>query len=466
MIAKLTRRCFLQFRNHYEISILLFLLNISLSLISTAMFKYCSFLIPGLMLFASGCNLLPPGDAQAESNLQQPAKPVAVDVKVTSLASLENEVEYIGTTFPIREVALRSRIEGQILDIAADMGDRVEQGQAIARIDNSISESVVVEAKAELAALESEVASLKASVNDVRAQVQQAQLELQQTRSNAVRSEGLVQRGAIAKQDAEIARTEVGKAEQALRSMEQQVENRLAAVVAAERRVAAQEALVAQEERRQSFAVLTSPVTGAIVERILEPGDLAQLGSEILRLGDFSQIQVKVEISERELAKIQVGQPAQVRLDAFPDQTFTGEVTRISPAADAMARLIPVEVTIPNRERRIAQGLLARVNFTSQGTQSVIVPETAVQVASNNGKNQDNKSSQAIEGTIFVLQRTGEQATVSARQVQLGKRANSQVEVISGLEAGEEFVVRSSGNLKDGDLVRLSFISELSDSGN
>ncbi|MEO1342343.1 MAG: hypothetical protein AAFV28_14655, partial [Cyanobacteria bacterium J06635_13] len=62
--------------------------------------------------------------------------------------------------------------------------------------------------------------------------------------------------------------------------------------------------------------------------------------------------------------------------------------------------------------------------------------------------------------TIFVLEREGEQTKVKTRQIELGKRANSAVEIISGLEPGEEFVLRSSGDLQSGDLVRLSFISE------
>ena len=443
------------------------------------MFKYCSLLLPGLLLLATGCNLLPPGDARTESaNLEQAAKPVAVDVALARLGSLKEDIEYIGTTFPLREVALRSRIEGQILNVMVDMGDRVEQGQVLARIDNLIAESAVVEAKAELAALKSEVASLEANVNDARAQVQQAQLELQQAQSDAARREQLLEQGAIAKQEVETVRTALGTAEQRLRSAQQQVDNRLAAVVAAQRRVAAQEALVAQEEQRQSFAVLSSPVTGSVVQRNFEPGDLAQPGSEILRLGDFSQIKVRVEISELELARIKRGQAAQIKLDAFPQQTFTGEVTRISPAADATTRLIPVEVTIPNgdypsgtlRERLIGRGLLARVNFTQQGEQNIIVPKTAIQVSSNQAQIQNAKSDQADvnveqnQATIFVLQRTGEQAKVITRQVKLGKRANSQIEIISGLEPGEEFVVRSGGNLEDGDQVRLSFISELVES--
>ena len=417
---------------------------------------YWMILIPGL-IFTSGCGLLPSGDAQSESsNSPQREKTVSVDVAVARRGSLEKEIEYVGTTFPVREVSLRSRIEGQILDINVDVGDRVEQGQVLARIDDSISAATVVEAEAEVAALQSEVASLEADVNDAIAQVEQAELELRQAQSDAARTSLLFEQGAISEQAAELDRTAVGTAQQALRSAKQQVANRSAAVLAAQRRVAAQEALVSQERQRKSFTELTSPVTGSVLARVLEPGDLAQPGDEVLQLGDFSQIQVRVQISELELAEVRVGQTAQVRLDAFGDRTFTGEVTQISPSADATARLIPVEVTIPNQDRRIGRGLLARVNFGRQDDNSVIVPETAVQVASQEAK----EISQSDTATIFVLQREGESATVTAREVKLGDRANSQVEILAGLEPGEEFVVRSSGDLQDGDTVSLSFISE------
>ncbi len=445
----------------------------------TYQLPYWSILIPGILLLPSSCGLLPPGDAQIESSSPQ-EKSASVDVAVARQGSLEKDTEYVGTTFPVREVSLRSRIEGQILDMTADVGDRVEQGQVMVRIDDSISASTVVEAEAQVAALQSEVASLEANVNDARAQVEQARLELKQTQSDAARTSQLFQQGAISEQEAELDRTAVGTAEQALRSVQQQVANRSSAVVAAQRRVAAQEALVAQEQKRQSFTVLTSPVTGSVLERVLEPGDLAQIGDEILRLGDFSQIQVQVQISELELAEIRAGQTAQVQLDAFPKQSFKGKVTQISLAADATARLIPVEVTIPNSDRRIGRGLLARVNFGQQSDKRVVVPETAVarqsvavkqfvggvsplketvegQVASEKVKQNNSDSDTA---TMFILQREGEKAIVTARKVKLGDRANSRIEILSGLEPGEEFVVRSSGDLQNGDRVRLSFISE------
>ena len=409
-------------------------------------------LLPGF-LFTTGC-VQSAGDAQTDTANSPSPKVSAVDVAIAELGSLKPEQEYVGTTFPVREVALRSRIEGQIVDLMADVGDRVERGQVLARIDDSISDTVVAEAAAEVAALQAEVASSQAEVNEAIAQVERAKFELQQAQSDAARFEGLVEQGAVAEQQAESARTAVKTAQQAVQAAQQQVANRRAAVQAAQRRVAAQEALSAQEQQRKSFTVLTSPVTGAVLERILEPGDLAQPGDEVLRLGDFSQIRVRVQISELELSRVELGQKAQVRLDAFADRSFTGEVTQISLAADATARLIPVEITIPNRELRLGRGLLARVNFDRQ-EKSIVVPETAIQKVQDNAKNFNSNTA-----TIFILERSAEETTVTAREVELGDRANSQVQILSGLEPGTEYVANSSDKLQDGDRVRLSFISE------
>jgi multidrug efflux pump subunit AcrA (membrane-fusion protein) len=199
-------------------------------------------------------------------------------------------------------------------------------------------------------------------------------------------------------------------------------------------------------------------------------------------LGDFSQVKVQVQVSELELDAIRVGQSVQVRLDAFPKQQFLGRVSRISPVADPTARLIPVEVILPNRDRRIGSGLLARVSFDSQVNSQVLVPETALQTnrrrsggsggsarrqdagsrtadSEGSGSGTSGQKAARTTGQIFVLQGSGQQARVSARSVTLGQRQDSQVEILNGLQPGDRFVARSNKPLKDGDPVRLSFLS-------
>ncbi|MBD3880265.1 efflux RND transporter periplasmic adaptor subunit [Phormidium tenue FACHB-886] len=403
----------------------------------------------GVLLTLSSCSLLPEEEAQAQ---EQPGgqrqQAPAVETAIAETGSLEAAREYTGTTEPIREISLRAQAEGRLLDLSVDVGDQVEQGQVLGQLDDRILAIASSQAQAELAALQSEVAQAQAEVNNARTQVAQAEAEYRQAVVDAERLQSLAAQGVTTQQDAELAATAALTAEQAVRSAQEQVRTQQQAVVAAQGRVAAQRAAVAESQERRGYTSLTAPITGAVVERAVQPGDLVQPGGEVLKLGDFSAVKVVVPLSELELGGVRVGQPVQVKLDAFADRQLQGEVIRISPAADPTARLIPVEIQIPNNGR-IGSGLLARVQFQSGAAPRIVVPETALQAG---GK--DNQS------TIFLVQGEGEAAKAIARPVQIGERANGRVEIRSGLRQGEAFIVRSATPLKNNQSVRLSILSE------
>lgn len=290
-----------------------------------------------------------------------------------------------------------------------------------------------------------------------------------QAQADSQRQQKLLKEGAIAQQLAEQSQTEARTAAQALRAATENVRTEQQAVAAAQGRVVAQQALVAEAKERRSYAKLISPVAGVVTEKVTEPGNLVQPGNEILKIGDFSRAKVIVQVSELELGKIQLGQSVEVSLDAFPNKKYTGRVIRISPAADTTARLIPVEVEIPNTDGKIGSGLLARVNFQTTAQQRVVIPQTAIQTnqnASTQGggssppPSNGQKANQNRNGRVFVINNTDGKAQVTARAVTLGERADSKVEILSGLKPGESYVVQSGKPLKDKENVRISKISE------
>jgi len=419
----------------------------------------------------AGCGTLPKeaADAQSQRGAENRQGATPVEVAIAQTGKVREEPEYTGTTVPVQEVSLRAQVEGRVLKLHVDVGDAVKQGQIIAQLDETLLKTTLNQAEAELAALKAEVARARNQVSNAKAGVEQARLELQQARSDSQRQQRLLQAGAIAAQAAEQARTTAHTAAQVLRAAQEQVRTEQQAVAATSQRVEAQQAVVTQAREQLSYTRLRSPISGLVTQRLTEEGNLAQPNSEVLRLGDFRRVQVNLEVSELALAKIQLGQSVTVRLDAFPGQTFPGQVSRISPAADQTARLVPVEVIIPNNGR-IGSGLLARVSFESGATQRVVVPETAIaqeeQGARSKGRGEENSIQNPKSkirnslGTVFVVTRGESQATVTARAVKLGERADGKVEVLSGLKAGERFVARSGRPLKNGETVRLSILSE------
>ncbi|MBE7380181.1 MAG: efflux RND transporter periplasmic adaptor subunit [Leptolyngbya sp. SIO1E4] len=375
---------------------------------------------------------------------------VAIDAMTATTAPLEDEPIYTGTTQPYQQVSLRARVDGQVTLLAVDVGDQVTGGDAIARLDGDLLTVEVNQAAAEFQARQAEVAQARASVSDAQTALETARVQLQQAQADADRLTRLAAEGAVSVQEAEQAQLAVETGQQVLRSAEEQIRTRQEAVNAAEGRVSAQQAIIDQAQERLSFAMVRSPLTGVVLNRSVETGDYVESGDELLQIGNLSLIKVTIEVSDRELSRVSLGQSVEIQLDAFPDQVLPGKITRIAPAADAASRLIPAEITIPNDTGQVGSGLLARVRLQSPGGDRVTIPSSALELTED-----------AANPTLFVVNSSeGQEATVQARAVTVGRQVKDHVEILSGVSPEEMFVVRSSGPLIDGQTVRLSILSE------
>jgi HlyD family secretion protein len=407
-------------------------------------------------------------------------QPVTVEVLTAKAGSLGDSNTYTGTTEPRQQVNLRSQITAQLLDLTVDVGDSVTAGQVIAQLDATSLRAAVQQAEAELAVRAVALAQARTARAEAQTTVDRAAAELQQAEADAARARSLAQRGAISQQEAELAQTALEIAEQTLRSTQAQARTQTQAIAAAQQQIAAQQAAVDQQREQLSFATLIAPVSGAVLAKQAEAGNLLQAGEEVITLGNLQDTQVIIQVTDQARAQVRIGQRVSVQLDAFPNRLFAGEVDRISPVADAASRLIAVKITLETTEP-LGSGLLARVNLNGAGGSSVVVPASAVQVgpssdqgivfvvaesAAGNGaeggaEEGTEKGAKGAEGDAEnTVETVADSPKVEAKSVRIGRASNGQIEIVSGLLPGDRYVANSDQPLTDGQTVRRSLTSE------
>ena len=414
-----------------------------------------------LAIVLGGCQT--PNSAAANGRRSQPNQPqpnqpqsaaetpVTVDVAIARLGTAERQRDYAGTTQPIRQVSAKARVDGQVLQMTVDGGDRVVKGQVLARIDDRLLRTDLEEAQAEYGARLTEVEEARYELAETQARVAEAKVRLNRARADAARFEELAADGAVPKRRAEVEQTAFAAAQQTVIATEKQVRSRKRAIATAQQRAEAQQAMVERVRERLSYATVTSTLNGVVLDRVTEAGDVVRTGDALLELGDFSQVQVRIDIADRDRPQVAPGQPVTVKLDAFPNREFQGRVVRIFPIADPVARLIPVEIALTDPQGTIGGGLLARVTLSSRSPQRVVIPRSAVTMGDDG------------EAIVFVIKAGDVAATEAiARPVVLDETVGGdrdQVAVRSGLAPGEAYVVQSAEPLKNGQQIRRSFLS-------
>ncbi|NJM96649.1 MAG: efflux RND transporter periplasmic adaptor subunit [Phormidesmis sp. RL_2_1] len=404
------------------------------------------------LIAVSGCRFLPPSAAQPASGQrgrpEQADGPVAVKTARAESGSLAGALTYTGTTRPAQQVALRAQVSGEVIELRVDAGDAIARGEVIAQLDGDLQTTHVNQAKAELSARRAETAQAAVSISDAQAAVVQAQATFDQARLDAARLRQLASQGAISQQAAEAAELAATNAQQAVLSAQAQRDAQRQAVASAADRIEAQQAVLAQTQKQLSYADLRSPLTGVVLSRQVDIGDFVESGDTVLELGDLSLLEVTVQVSELDIRRLSLAQPAQVQLDAFPSEgAIAGQIERIAPVADVTSGLVPVQISIPNLSGKIGSGLLARVQFSTGGQARVVVPDSALSMGKKGT-------------TVYVIEGEGDQAKAVARPVRTGDRTQDRIEILSGLQPNEMFVVESDRPLTSGQAVRLSILSE------
>lgn len=180
---------------------------------------------------------------------------------------------------------------------------------------------------------------------------------------------------------------------------------------------------------------LLSPINGVVTARNYDDGDLFGGASPVLTVEQIAPVKLIINVSELYYAQIKKGMEVQIKLDVYNDETFTGKVTLIYPTIDASTRTFPVEVTLPNADRRVRPGMFARVIVNFGTLDHVVVPDLAIVKQAGSG-----------DRYVYVYK----DGKVSYNKVILGRRMGATYELISGVENNSQVVIAGQNRLTNG----------------
>jgi RND family efflux transporter MFP subunit len=357
--------------------------------------------------------------------------PAAIDVTATRVAPAEfHERHEAGGILQARQTAaLTSRVMAPVETVTVLPGDAVRAGQVVVTLDVRD-----LTAQARLSSSSVEVAGHGLQAAQSEREAAEAALTLSQ--ASYQRLSGLVERKSATAQ-------ELDEATASLRSGRARVATANARVAEATAALARAKAASDAAAVHASYGAIVAPFNGRVTEKLVEVGNMAAPGVPLLRVESIDGFRVHVRLDESRAAGIAPGQHVDVRLGGAEgaDRRTDGTVAEIARAIDADARafLVKIDLPVTADTNTLRSGMFARVQFPGPVRTALVVPPGAV-------------IRQGQVATLFVV----EKDVARLRIVQLGPAAGEGIEILAGLEPGEQIVTQPPPGLTDGQPVRVT----------
>lgn len=301
----------------------------------------------------------------------EPASELVIETETAATADIRRSVSATGTVRALVQVQVGSQLSGQIAELMVDYNSPVEEGQVIARIDPQSFETRVREAEASLSNARAQLQLQQATLQRVDANLRVAQQEFD-------RIELLHERGIASDQALQAAQAQLESSQSERAVALAQIANARSTV---EQREATLEGARIDVER----TVIRSPINGVVVDRQVDVGQTvaASMSAPTLFViaRDLSQIQIDAQVDESDIGQIMTGQAVSFTVDAFPGQTYEGQVEQIRLAATNTNNVVTytVVVTANNPGERLLPGMTANLDIVTGEREGVLaVPNSAL----------------------------------------------------------------------------------------
>jgi len=338
---------------------------------------------------------------------------------------LDIRLSYTADIQPYQVVNVFSRVDGHIAKLHVDKGDWVEANRLMIEIDHTDYVHAVNQARANLAAA-------KANVTRQDTSVKNARLTLD-------RMKALIKEQFVSQQDLDTAEINYDGAAAQLESLKAQVQQ--------------MEVALAQAETNLTYSYIRAPFAGYIAERNLDLGayvsgstaSTSTMSRGIVSLQQIEPVRILIEVVEKDVPLVQMGQKAEIRAEAYPSRAFEGKVTRIVQALNRATRTMTVEVDLPNKDHALKGGMFARVDLmVGEHPDAVLIPADALT---------------RLEDLQYVyVIREGKAVQVP---VEVGQRSEKRIEITNGLAGDETVIVSGKDLVSNGTPVEARPLSQL-----
>jgi membrane fusion protein, multidrug efflux system len=320
-----------------------------------------------------------------------------IPVIAVQQASVPDLLEAVGTVRAAQTSDAASQMMGNIVEIRAHEGDRVQRGQVLAVIDDSQPRAAVE----------------RATAADLAAQQQTvgADSDLALAESTLKRYQNLYEKKSVSPQEFD----EVKARQQAARARRDMAKAGHAQAQAA----------LSQARTSLDYTRIRAPFEGVVTEKKADSGTLASPGMPIFTVEDVRRYRLEATVNENDLRYVRTGQQVSVSIDALDNAGLNGRVVQIVPAADSASRTFLVKIELPT-DTRLRSGLFGRAQFSRGERQALLIPRSAVVERGQ------------LQG-IYVLDQN---QVANLRYITLGKPSGTEVEVLAGLQHGERIVAK------------------------
>jgi RND family efflux transporter MFP subunit len=334
---------------------------------------------------------------------------LTVDTAPATRAEVIEYITVVGNLVGQATVDIVPRVAGRIDSLTAKLGDQVTRGQQVAKIEDR--------------ELQQQVIQVEQSLEVNRATVKQRESDLQLRRTTLARQQELLDKGLQTRQTVEDSQAAFNSA--------------VAAVDLAKAQLAQTEARLDELKITLSNTTVVSPVDGFVGRRNLDQGAFAGANTVILQVVDIATVRMVANLVEKDFRRITQGVEAEVEVDAFPGETFSGVVSRVAPIFDAATRTASMEIEVPNPGYRLKPGMYARVRLTAERKANALtVPRNALV---------------DVEGQRGVFLPDG--AAAKFQPVTTGLQDEIRVEILEGLTDGQQVITTGALALRDGDRI-------------